>query len=97
MQNLGEEGGGVSKVHYGLCEIGKLTVKFTDVLALGTKLRLRGSDAPFVFFCVFNHVLKDFVLMSLIFYNKLLATVLAEPSVIESTFQQFTQSHLPRK
>ena len=34
--------GGVSKVHYGLCEIGEFTVKFTDVLALGTKLRLRG-------------------------------------------------------
>ena len=44
MQNLGEGGGGggVSKVHYGLCEIGEFTVKFTDVLALGTKLRLRG-------------------------------------------------------
>ena len=46
MQNLGEggggRGGGVSKVHYGLCEIGEFTVKFTDVLALGTKLRLRG-------------------------------------------------------
>ena len=35
-------GGGVSKVHYGLCEIGEFTVKFTDVLALGSKLRLRG-------------------------------------------------------
>ena len=34
--------GGVSKVHYGLCEIGEFTVNFTDVLALGTKLRLRG-------------------------------------------------------
>ena len=42
MQNLGEGGGGVSKVHYGLCEIGEFTVKFRDVLALGTKLRLRG-------------------------------------------------------
>ena len=42
MQNLGEGGGGVSKVHYGLCEIGEFTVNFTDVLALGTKLRLRG-------------------------------------------------------
>ena len=38
----GGRGGGVSKVHYGLCEIGEFTVKFTDVLALGTKLRLRG-------------------------------------------------------
>ena len=38
----GGGGGVVSKVHYGLCEIGEFTVKFTDVLALGTKLRLRG-------------------------------------------------------
>ena len=50
-------------MHYGLCEIAEFTVKFTDMLALGTKFRLRGSDSPFVFFCVFNHVLKYMVFM----------------------------------
>ena len=57
----GGVGGGAAALFYGLCEIGEFTFKFTDVLALGTKLRLRGSDSPFVFFCAFNHVLKDFV------------------------------------
>ena len=46
-------GGGAAALFYGLCEIGEFTFKFTDVLALGTKLRLRGSDSPFVFFCAF--------------------------------------------
>ena len=49
----GVGGGGAAALFYGLCEIGEFTFKFTDVLALGTKLRLRGSDSPFVFFCAF--------------------------------------------
>ena len=67
MQNFGGGGGGGwAAKFYGLCEIGEFTVKFTDVLALGTKLRLRDSDSPFVFFYVFNHVLKDFVVYSFV-------------------------------
>ena len=47
----------MSKVHYGLYETSEFTVKFTDVLSLGTKLPLRGSNSHFVFVSVFNHVL----------------------------------------